>query len=75
MKAFFNEFWIRLKSESPSFFNRLKIVGGSLIATGTSLKLIENVPPTLSEWAGHFILAGSVMAAMSQLTIKHPDQQ
>lgn len=35
MKSTFAEAWERLWADTPKFFNKIKIIGGSLIATGT----------------------------------------
>lgn len=72
MKSTFKEIWDRLWSDTPKFFNKLKIVGGSLIATGTALALVENIPPVLVTISGYVITIGGVMVAISQLAVETP---
>ena len=72
MKSTFAEAWERLWSDTPKFFNKLKIVGGSLIATGTALALVPNIPPILVTISGYVITIGGVMAAISQFAVEPP---
>lgn len=73
MKKFFLELATRVKSETPKFFVRLKYFGGSLAAVGGSLQAIPNVPDHLVKLGIDLIVAGGVMAAISQLTVKGPE--
>ncbi len=75
MKTFISELFARLKSETPSFFVKLKYLGGSLVTVGGSLAIIPKAPASIVELGVHLIVAGGVMAAVSQLTIKAPDQK
>ena len=72
MKSTFTEAWERLWSDTPKFFNKMKVVGGSLIATGTALALVPNIPPILVTVSGYVITAGGIMVAMSQLAVEPP---
>ncbi len=75
MKEFINELFARVKSDTPLFFQRLKYFGTSLVAVGSSFQVIPHAPANLVHMGVHLIVAGSVMAAVSQLTIKAPDQK
>lgn len=65
----------RLMADTPSIFVKIRNLGLSLAAVGTSLLAIPNAPAYLVAYAGKAILAGSVMAAISQLTVKDPIQK
>ncbi len=73
--VFVQEIARRLASETPAMFRKIRNTGAGLVAVGTALELIPKVPVTISEWAGQLIIVGSVMAAVSQLTVKDPGQQ
>lgn len=75
MKTFFSELWTRVKSETPALFVKLRYFGLSLSAVGASFQAIPNAPTRLIELGVNFIVAGGVMAAISQLTVKSPDQK
>lgn len=68
----------RLTLPSPKFFNRLKAIGGVLAGLGTSLIAIQGQYPdsaVISEIGGiakELIVIGTVIVAVSQLTVK-PD--
>lgn len=63
----------RLSAETPTFFKRLRAFGLSLTGTGTALVAIPGIPEKLSYYAGSAIWVGAVIAAVSQLTCKSPD--
>jgi len=75
MEDFFNRLFERFKSETPLFFVKLRNLGGSLALVGVSLQTIPNVPANLLALGTQLIVAGGVMAAISQLTVKSPDQK
>jgi hypothetical protein len=75
MKVFFSELWIRINSKTPAFFVKLRYFGLSLSAVGLSFQKIPNAPESLIELGVNFIVAGGVLAAISQLTVKSPDQK
>lgn len=75
MKKFIGELFERLKSETPYFFVKLKYLAGSLILAGGSLQTIPHAPERLIDIGVNLIIAGGVMAAVSQLTVKAPDQK
>lgn len=75
MNTFLQELWKRITSDSPSFFVKIRNLGLSLVGVGTSLLTIPQVPPSLAAYADKAILVGSVMAAISQLTVKEPVQK
>lgn len=75
MKYLFSELWARIKSETPALFIKLRYLGLSISAIGASLQAIPNSPAHLIEIGVNLIVAGGVMAAISQLTVKSPDQK
>jgi hypothetical protein len=70
MKHFFE----RLQAETPSFFKRLRNLGISITATGTSIVVIPGIPEVLKSHASTAIWVGAVIAAVSQLTVKDTNQ-
>lgn len=68
------EFFKRLNAETPLFFKRLRALALSISATGAAIIAIPNIPEKLTSYAGTAIWVGAVIAAVSQLTCKDPDQ-
>lgn len=68
------EFFKRLTLETPVFFKRLRAIGLSLSAVGTSLVAIPNIPANLSSIAATAIWVGAAIAAVAQLTAQNPEE-
>ncbi len=65
----------RLKAPTPGFFKKIKIVGLALAAAGSAVLASPLVlPAAIISTAGYFILAGSVMTAVSQLTVEEENK-
>lgn len=77
MSNFFSTVIARFKSESPTFFKKVRNIGNSLMATGTaaiSTQIIPQVkmPPVLITLGTHAIVAGFVMTLVASLTCQTP---
>lgn len=81
---FFTETLIRLKAESPSYFNKARKMGDWLSATGIGLvgvpAAIEQIAPQfdfdlslLIKIASYMILAGIIINRMAKLPVSDPD--
>ena len=73
MKSTFKEAWDRFWADTPSFFNKIKIAGGSLAGVGTALATVPNVPVQIVSVSGYLITIGGVMLAVAQFAVKTPD--
>lgn len=71
---FISEALSRLKSDTPAFFNKIKVIGGGIAGVGMALLAINNNPPILNTIAEHMVWIGSVAAAISQFAVKTPNQ-
>jgi len=61
----------RIKSPTPPFFRRLRNIGIMLVAVSTSVLTAPiSLPVVLTTVAGYLAVSGSVMTAVSQLTIE-----
>jgi hypothetical protein len=60
-------------SDTPKFFKRLRALGLSLSAVGTTIVMIDGVPAKVSAIAAQLIWIGAVIAAVSQLTVDNPE--
>lgn len=56
----------RLTSDTPTFFKKLQVMGGSLAALGTGLINIPKIPVGVSNISGHLIWVGAVIVAVAQ---------
>ena len=60
----------RAQAETPPFFKKLRLIGLVAISIGTSLMMAPiAVPAALSTIAGYVLLGGTVLTAVSQVTI------
>ena len=66
MKEFFN----RLFSDTPTFFKRMQLFGGSLAGLGTAFISINGVPAELVLIGSKLIWIGSTIIAVAQFAIK-----
>ncbi|RPE13505.1 hypothetical protein EGT74_08320 [Chitinophaga lutea] len=61
----------RILSKTPPFFRKLRTVGLSLIAVGTTMAAsVELLPVELSRVGGYLIVAGSAAVAVCQVVVK-----
>ena len=65
----------RWKSETPLFWVKVKRLGLGLSAIGALFLNAERVSEDLHSIGGYMALAGGVIAALSQLTVKDNDEQ
>jgi hypothetical protein len=69
--------WARLKSESPTFFKRLKIWALSISAFGVTLIALKSQYPTFLLWLpdnyiGYVITFGAACTFVSSLAVADP---
>jgi ABC-type xylose transport system permease subunit len=69
MKKFFIELSKRFTAPTPSFFNRIKVFGGSLVACGTSLVAITGIPAKIAAIGGTLIWVGGAIVAVAQCAV------
>ena len=60
----------RLTAPTPKIFKILRTVGLSLAAAGGAILAVPAMPALLVSIAGYLIAAGSVMTAVSQVTVE-----
>ena len=81
---FFKETLVRLKAESPSYFNKARKFGDWLSATGLGLvgvpAAIEQIAPQfdfdlslLMQIASYMILSGIIINRMAKLPVSDPE--
>lgn len=59
----------RIKSPTPKFFRKLRMIGLAVAAAGTAiLTLPISFPAAIITVAGYMVLGGSTAAAVSQVT-------
>jgi hypothetical protein len=63
----------RFALETPLFFKRMMAAGASIAAAGIALVAIPNLPHAIVSVGQFMITAGAVIAAISKLTVKNPD--
>ncbi len=64
----------RAKAPTPRFFRTIRIIGLSLAAAGTAVITSPVVLPALViSVAGYCVVAGSVISAVSQLTVNREE--
>lgn len=59
----------RLRAETPRFFKRLQVFGGSLAALGIALVNIPGVPEMVKHISEHLVWIGPVVALVSQFAV------
>lgn len=59
--------WERVKSDTPSFFIRLQVLGLGLAGLGTSLTQVNGIPNKLTTI---LISTGSTIALVAQFAVK-----
>lgn len=80
-KSLIKQWLHRWDQESPDFFKRLFRIARMIIAGATSILLPEFVIPSVKipEWltiaAGHVLVAGLVMMAVSKAATKSPQPE
>ena len=60
----------RLTAPTPKIFKIFRTVGLSLAAAGGAILAVPAMPAVLVTIAGYMIAAGSVMTAVSQVTVE-----
>ena len=60
----------RLTAPTPKIFKILRTIGLSLAAAGGAILVVPAMPAVLVTIAGYMIAAGSVMTAVSQVTVE-----
>ena len=60
----------RLTSPTPKIFKIFRTIGLSLAAAGGAILAVPAMPAVLVTIAGYMIAAGSVMTAVSQVTVE-----
>ena len=73
MNNFFTSLMTRWTSESPTLFKNITKIGLTLIAVGTSLLALNQIPSftvpfELAKYSSYLILAGTCMSGVSKLT-------
>ncbi len=65
----------RAKAPTPRFFKKIKTIGIVVAAVGSAVLASPVVLPTaVISIAGYLLLAGSVMGAVSQLTVSEEQE-
>lgn len=68
---FLNEMWARLTTaDTPKFFRKVQIMGGSIGALGISFKAIS----ATQSIAGYLITASAIMVAVGQMACTNAPQ-
>ena len=66
----------RATKPTPKFFRKLRTIGLSVAAIGTSIIAAPvALPALLVKIAGYLTVAGTVMSGMSQVTVKREPQE
>lgn len=62
----------RVQQETPLFFRKLRLIGLVAVTIGTTILAAPvAVPVVLSTVAGYIVLGGTVLTAVSQVTIEN----
>ena len=62
----------RIKHETPLFFRKLRLIGLVAVTIGTTILAAPvAVPVMLSTLAGYIVLGGTVLTAVSQVTVEN----
>lgn len=60
----------RAQSDTPPFFKKLRLIGLVAVTIGTTIMMAPiAVPAALTTIAGYVLLGGTVLTAVSQVTI------
>ena len=60
----------RAQTETPPFFKKLRLIGLVAVTIGTTIMMAPiAVPAALTTIAGYVLLSGTVLTAISQVTI------
>jgi hypothetical protein len=72
-KVYFDKlgsFLERVNAETPPFFKKLRLIGLVAVTIGTTILMAPiAVPVALTTIAGYVLLGGTVLTAVSQVTI------
>ncbi len=72
-KLYFNKlasFLERAQTNTPPFFKKLRLIGLIAVSIGTTILMAPiAVPAVLTTYAGYVLLGGTVLTAVSQVTI------
>lgn len=64
----------RITADTPTFFKKLRLIGIALAAVGGAIMASPiALPAALAAAGGYFVLAGSIVTAVSQITTKHDE--
>jgi len=75
-KSFFAEMAERFKSDTPTFFKKVQLLGVKIIAVGAALALIPHAPSFFIHIEGFLATSGAVMIAVAKLACSDtPDAQ
>ncbi len=69
MKTIFKRFM----AETPAFFKKVQVFGGSLASAGVTISAIPGIPENIKHMATQAIWAGLLIAGLSQLTCSKPE--
>lgn len=76
MKAFFNEAYKRLNSQTPVFFRKVGNVGMTVAAAGGAIITPEiagaHIPDALTKVGAHLLTAGAIMKAVAHFACIDP---
>ena len=61
--------WLRLKGETPIFFKRIQMIGGSLIAIRATIEGIGSLPEYITSIGNHAAVIGATMIVVSQFAV------
>lgn len=67
--------WKRLCLKTPSFFRRVKIIGGTLGATALLVRSTysEFIPEYLNKYLEYCIVAGAISILIAQFSVENPE--
>lgn len=70
-RNFFSQVWIRLKADTPGFFNKISNAGKGLTAFLLALIAIPGIPDIIKTISGYGLTGGAVMMALPLLVVKN----
>jgi len=59
----------RLKHETPKFWKKVRNIGLTLAALGTTVVAIPAIPAVIATYAAYAIAVGSTLASVASLTV------
>jgi hypothetical protein len=66
----------RLLADTPTFFKKLQVLGGSLAGLGVTLSSVQGIPANIVGIASHLIWVGGTIVAVAQFAMKNtPDEK